>query len=57
MGVLYIILKIIYNTKFSETLISNHAKKAEKEMNLLKNDFAEMVKIKGYILRYIDFVD
>lgn len=49
---LNLMLKLMFNTKFSEILISNHAKNAKHEMNMLNNDFAELVKSKGVILRY-----
>lgn len=44
---LYSILKLMYNTKFCETLISNHALNAKHEMDLLNHDFAELVKRRG----------
>lgn len=47
------LLKLIYKTKFAETLISNHANKAKHEMNLLNKDFEEFAKGKGISLRYL----
>ncbi|WP_343231700.1 ketopantoate reductase family protein [Tissierella simiarum] len=47
------IFKMIYNTKFAETLISNHAKNASQEMYLLSNDFAELAQKNGAALKYL----
>ena len=46
-------LKLMYKTKFAETLISNHALNAKQEMSLLSNDFAEFAQRKGVTLRYL----
>lgn len=52
-SVLSFLLKLIYRTKFAETLISNHANNARCEMELLNNDFKELAKEKGISLRYL----
>lgn len=49
-----IILRQIYNTKFAETLISNHAINARREMDLLSRDFGELARSKGVLLKYLD---
>lgn len=50
---LELILKQMYKTKFTETLISNHAINAKQEMSVLSNDFAELAQEKGVSLRYL----
>ncbi|MCL2637427.1 MAG: NAD-binding protein [Oscillospiraceae bacterium] len=43
-----IILRLIYNTKFAETLISSHAKIAKREMEILDKEFKMLVNcLKG----------
>lgn len=49
-----IMLKFMYDTKFAETLISNHAIKAKNEMCLLSRDFGELTRKKGVNLKYLD---
>jgi 2-dehydropantoate 2-reductase len=48
-----LILGLIYRTKFAETLISSHAVKARREMDLLSNDFKNLAKEKGVNLKYL----
>lgn len=43
----------IYNTRFAETLISNHAKNAQNEMAALNNDFIDLANSRGYQLKYL----
>lgn len=50
---LSLLLKLLYKTKFAETLISNHANKARHEMSLLNNDFEKLAQEKGISLRYL----
>lgn len=45
------ILKAAYNTRFAETLISNHANNAKHEMMLLNNDFIILMESKGIELK------
>lgn len=51
--VLDIILKRLYKTKFAETLISNHALNARREMGLLNDEFVELARSKDVILKHI----
>ncbi|MHB1392979.1 MAG: ketopantoate reductase family protein [Clostridia bacterium] len=50
---LNIIFKHLYSSKFSETLISNHALNAKPEMGLLSDEFLELARSKGVTLRYL----
>lgn len=44
------LLSLIFNTKWAETVISNHAIAAKNEMDLLTSEFLLMAKSKGYSL-------
>lgn len=44
------VLSLIFNTKWAETVISNHALSAKNEMDLLTSEFISMAKSKGYSL-------
>ncbi|MEQ1666202.1 MAG: hypothetical protein ABL927_12600, partial [Bdellovibrionales bacterium] len=48
--VLNLIMPFIFNTKWAETIISNHALAAQDEMESLFNDFIKLAKDKGYDL-------
>ncbi len=43
-------MKFVYNTKWAETVISNHALNARKEMELICNEFIELAESKGFQL-------
>ena len=47
---LNIIMKYVYNTKWAETVISNHALNARQEMILLTGDFLDLASSKGFEL-------
>lgn len=56
-NILYLSLKIIYNTKFAETVISSHAIKAKDEMILLNNEFYNYLKQRGIELKYTHYIE
>ena len=45
------VMPFVFNTKWAETVISNHALAARSEMDMLFNDFIELANNKGYNLR------
>lgn len=45
-----LIMKYVYNTKWAETVISNHALNARHEMDLISNEFIELAESKGFEL-------
>lgn len=47
---LNIIMKLVFNTKWAETVISNHALTAREEMEFIGNDFLALADSKGYKL-------
>lgn len=48
--ILNFIMRIVFNTKWAETVISNHALNAKQEMELISNEFLELAQEKGYQL-------
>lgn len=48
---LNIIMKFVYNTRWAETVISNHALAAREEMEKICNDFLKLAHSKGYDLK------
>lgn len=44
------VIRFVFNTKWAETVISNHALAARDEMEMLFNDFVLLAKDKGYNL-------
>jgi len=42
---------LVFNTKWAETVISNHALNARDEMKVISNEFVELAYAKGYKLR------
>lgn len=48
--ILNLLMALIFNTKWAETVISNHALTARGEMEMLFNDFILLAKDKGYQL-------
>jgi len=48
--VLNFVMSLVFNTKWAETVISNHALAARGEMEMLFNDFNQLAKDKGYNL-------
>lgn len=49
--ILNLIVPIVFNTKWAETVISDHALTARAEMEMLFNDFVLLAKDKGYDLK------
>ncbi|MCY2685649.1 ketopantoate reductase family protein [Salinimicrobium sp. TH3] len=49
--ILNITMKYVFNTKWAETVISNHALNARNEMKVISNDFIALAKEKGYHLK------
>jgi len=49
--ILNIVMKYAFNTKWAETVISNHALNARNEMKVISNEFIELAKSKGYNLK------
>lgn len=47
---LNIIMKFVFNSKWAETVISNHALNAKDEMFIISNEFIELAKSKGFEL-------
>ena len=47
---LNLLIPIIFNTKWAETVISNHALSGRNEMEMLTNDFIALAESKGYDL-------
>ncbi|MBI5009545.1 MAG: ketopantoate reductase family protein [Bacteroidia bacterium] len=43
-------MKFAFNTKWAETVISNHALNARNEMKVISTEFIELAKSKGYVL-------
>ena len=43
-------MPLVFNTKWAETVISNHALAARDEMEMLFNDFILLAEEKGYNL-------
>lgn len=44
-------MKLAFNTKWAETVISNHALNARHEMKVISHEFADLAKSKGYNLK------
>lgn len=44
------IMKLVFNTKWAETVISNHALNAREEMEVISNDFIDLAHSKGFNL-------
>lgn len=51
---LNLIMPIVFNTKWAEMVISNHALAARGEMEMLCNEFILLAKNKGYTLNYLN---
>jgi hypothetical protein len=51
LSILGFILCYTFNTKWAETVISNHAISAREEMDLLTSEFISMAESKGFILQ------
>jgi len=49
--ILNLTMKFVFNTKWAETVISNHALYARYEMKVISNEFIESAKSKGYNLK------
>lgn len=49
--ILSITMKYAFNTKWAETVISNHALNAQNEMKVISNEFVELARSKGYDLK------
>ncbi len=49
--ILNLTMKYAFNTKWAETVISNHALNARNEMKVISNEFIELAKSKGYNLK------
>jgi len=45
---LNIIMSLAFNTRWAETVISNHALNAKAEMRIISQKFIEMAKEKGF---------
>lgn len=45
-----LVMKYIYNTKWAETVISNHSLNARNEMELISNEFIALAESKGFQL-------
>jgi 2-dehydropantoate 2-reductase len=45
-----LVMKYLFNTKWAETVISNHALNARQEMELISNEFIELAESKGFQL-------
>jgi len=48
---LNILMKYVYNTKWAETVICNHALNAKHEMRVISKEFFELAKSKGFNLK------
>jgi len=48
---LNILMKYVYNTKWAETVICNHALNAKQEMRVISKEFFELAKSKGFNLK------
>jgi len=48
---LNLIMKFAFNTRWAETVISNHALNAKDEMRIISREFIEMAKEKGFELK------
>lgn len=48
--ILNICMKLVFNTKWAETVISNHALSARSEMRVISNEFIDLANSKGYKL-------
>lgn len=49
-SILDFLMKFVFNTKWAETVISNHAQNARSEMKVISNEFIDLAKSKGYDL-------
>ena len=49
--ILNLTMKYAFNTKWAETVISNHALNAKIEMKVISNEFIELARSKGYQLK------
>lgn len=50
LSILNIIMRFVFNTKWAETVISNHALNAKQEMDLISKEFLELAQEKGFKL-------
>jgi len=57
MGILNLIMKYAFNTKWAETVISNHALNARSEMKVICDEFIELAKSKGYNLKEFEILN
>jgi len=48
--ILNLVMKYAFDTKWAETVISNHALNARNEMEVISNELIELAKSKGYNL-------
>lgn len=48
---LNLIMKYVFNTKWAESVISNHALNARDEMKVISNEFIDLAKMKDYNLK------
>lgn len=49
--ILNITMKYLFDTKWAETVISNHALNARREMEVISNEFIDLANSKGYNLK------
>jgi hypothetical protein len=49
-SILNLMFPLVFNTKWAETVISNHALSGRDEMEMLTKDFIALAKSKGYDL-------
>ena len=49
-SILNLIIPLIFNTKWAETVISNHALSGRDEMEMLTQEFIKLAESKGYDL-------
>lgn len=50
MFILNPLMRLVYKTKWAETVISNHALNAKQEMDKISNDFLKLADLHGYNL-------
>lgn len=48
--ILNFVMRLVFNTKWAETVISNHALNARNEIEVISNDFLTLAKLKGFQL-------
>lgn len=51
MFVLNLLMRLVYNTKWAETVISNHALNARHEMEVITGEFIKLAESKGFKLK------